>query len=362
MASDLRGWETDPLFAAAEVVQDSADRMETIYRLVLHESSLIEGDHPDSVVFSSLKLHRRDLLTAIETTKWQDILEDFDKAASLSIIKSNSCTREVLVARYMQFLEAIREQICEIEKNLDYASLRDSIADTSHDNLNTQDEDSLEFFLSGVKVNSIDHTERNVNDIKNGCYFGGFLDAAGVSCSAGSINEIVEEKMEDTGNFSMKGIEKGIHDATKLNKSIHAINGDWDLEASSSKSEILQRNKLEELIHKMNIFNFIGRLSSLYVSRVNRNCSMKLKDEEEELHSSPLNIFQRTKSHKARARRWSASALMRFQVLYSQMTTRIIHPSNHRYACMKRRPIQSIITMIFAALFLGVMVLQVSQM
>ncbi|CAM8952540.1 unnamed protein product [Rhodiola kirilowii] len=360
MASDLRGWESDPLFAAAEVVQDSADRMETIYRLVLHESSLIEGDHPDSVVFSSLKLHRRDLLTAIETTKWQ--LEDFDKAASLSIIKSNSCTREVLVARYMQFLEAIREQICEIEKNLDYASLRDSIADTSHDNLNTQDEDSLEFFLSGVKVNSIDHTERNVNDIKNGCYFGGFLDAAGVSCSAGSINEIVEEKMEDTGNFSMKGIEKGIHDATKLNKSIHAINGDWDLEASSSKSEILQRNKLEELIHKMNIFNFIGRLSSLYVSRVNRNCSMKLKDEEEERHSLSLNIFQRTKSHKARARRWSASALMRFQVLYSQMTTRIIHPSNHRYACMKRRPIQSIITMIFAALFLGVMVLQVSQM
>lgn len=49
-------------------------RMETIYRLVLHESSLIKGDHPDSTVVSSLKLHRRDLLTAVETTKWQVIV------------------------------------------------------------------------------------------------------------------------------------------------------------------------------------------------------------------------------------------------------------------------------------------------
>uniref|UniRef100_A0A7N0TGZ2 Syntaxin 6/10/61 N-terminal domain-containing protein n=2 Tax=Kalanchoe fedtschenkoi TaxID=63787 RepID=A0A7N0TGZ2_KALFE len=353
MASDLRGWETDPLFAAAEVVQDSADRMQTIYRLALHESSLIGGDHHDSNVVASLKLHQRDLVTAIETTKWQ--LEDFEKAASLSIIRSKLRTREILVARYRQFVEAIREQICQIEKNLDYSSLRDSIVDTSHVSLNTREEDNLALFLSGVMANPVN------NYTKDSCIVEGFLDATDASCSLASTNEIVEERTEDTGNIIMKGAANFIQDSSKRSKSSCAKNGDWDLEAFNSKCEISLRNKFKELINRMSIFfNFFGRLSSLYESRINRN-STRISKDEEQRHYPPLNIFQRTKSHHIHARKWSASALIRFQVLYSQLTTRIIHSSNHRYACM-RRPVQSMITLIVAALFFGVMVLHVSRM
>ncbi|KAF9598726.1 hypothetical protein IFM89_031394 [Coptis chinensis] len=65
MAGSFRQWESDPLFSAAEVVQDSADRMESIYRNLLHEQSLVEAES------TSLDYHRRDLATALGTTKWQ---------------------------------------------------------------------------------------------------------------------------------------------------------------------------------------------------------------------------------------------------------------------------------------------------
>uniref|UniRef100_A0A7N0TGP3 Syntaxin 6/10/61 N-terminal domain-containing protein n=1 Tax=Kalanchoe fedtschenkoi TaxID=63787 RepID=A0A7N0TGP3_KALFE len=249
MASDLRGWETDPLFAAAEVVQDSADRMQTIYRLALHESSLIGGDHHDSNVVASLKLHQRDLVTAIETTKWQ--LEDFEKAASLSIIRSKLRTREILVARYRQFVEAIREQICQIEKNLDYSSLRDSIVDTSHVSLNTREEDNLALFLSGVMANPVN------NYTKDSCIVEGFLDATDASCSLASTNEIVEERTEDTGNIIMKGAANFIQDSSKRSKSSCAKNG-YHPYMKAESIEILQeyqKMKNKGIIHHSTFFS-----------------------------------------------------------------------------------------------------------
>lgn len=67
----LHKWESDPLFSAAEVVQDSTDRMESVYRLLLHEQGLVHAEHPDSRLLTSVNYHRRDLATILETTKWQ---------------------------------------------------------------------------------------------------------------------------------------------------------------------------------------------------------------------------------------------------------------------------------------------------
>ncbi|XP_039128572.1 uncharacterized protein LOC120264776 isoform X2 [Dioscorea cayenensis subsp. rotundata] len=65
-------WEADPLFSAAEVVQDSADRMESVFQMLLHEQKLVQGESSDSKLLGQIQYHRRDLLTALETTKWQD--------------------------------------------------------------------------------------------------------------------------------------------------------------------------------------------------------------------------------------------------------------------------------------------------
>lgn len=74
MASSLHQWESDPLFAAAEVVQDSADRMESVFRLLLHELSLVQGDCPDLKLLVSIDCHKRDLATTLETAKWQVVV------------------------------------------------------------------------------------------------------------------------------------------------------------------------------------------------------------------------------------------------------------------------------------------------
>lgn len=78
MAKSFHAWESDPLFSAAEVVQDSADRMESAFRMLLHEQSLLQGDPSDTKLLSSIEYHRRDLATALGTTKWQ--LEDFESS------------------------------------------------------------------------------------------------------------------------------------------------------------------------------------------------------------------------------------------------------------------------------------------
>ena len=46
-------------------------RMESIFRLLLHDLSLLQGDHSDPKLLSAIDFHRRDLATILETTKWQ---------------------------------------------------------------------------------------------------------------------------------------------------------------------------------------------------------------------------------------------------------------------------------------------------
>lgn len=48
-----------------------AFRMESIFRLLLHEQSLVQVEHPDPKLLLSLDYHRRDLATTLETAKWQ---------------------------------------------------------------------------------------------------------------------------------------------------------------------------------------------------------------------------------------------------------------------------------------------------
>ncbi|XVF36384.1 hypothetical protein REPUB_Repub19eG0054100 [Reevesia pubescens] len=106
MASSFDRWEKDPFFYVAEEVQESADRMESTYRTWIHAKKDVSGTWD----FEEL---RRDLGTALGTTKWQ--LEQFERAAQSSYGGSSS---EDARARHREFIFAIEDQISKIEKSL----------------------------------------------------------------------------------------------------------------------------------------------------------------------------------------------------------------------------------------------------
>jgi len=70
MAEGFGRWESDPLFPAAECVQDSADRMEGVYRLLLHERKVMQDGISDAKFHAPIQ-YERDVITALGTTKWQ---------------------------------------------------------------------------------------------------------------------------------------------------------------------------------------------------------------------------------------------------------------------------------------------------
>lgn len=56
--------------------------MESVFRMLLHEQSLVQGDPSDQKLLTSIEYHRRDLATALGTTKWQVNMIKFSQEAS----------------------------------------------------------------------------------------------------------------------------------------------------------------------------------------------------------------------------------------------------------------------------------------
>lgn len=46
-------------------------RMESLFRLLLHEQSLVQSEHSGPRLHSSIEYHKRDLATILGTAKWQ---------------------------------------------------------------------------------------------------------------------------------------------------------------------------------------------------------------------------------------------------------------------------------------------------
>ncbi|KAI3447465.1 hypothetical protein Pfo_004130 [Paulownia fortunei] len=289
----MREWESDPLFAAAEVVQDSADRMESIFRLLLHEQSLVQGDHIDGKLLSSIEYHRRDLATTLETAKWQ--LEDFEREVNVSAIADKSQMKQNVIARHMQFIGAIREQIIHVEQSMN-TSVGSSLRNM---NLNEQDRDGLALFLSGGKPikHITDHESEDNNILRR------FLDPA---VSSSSKEDIDEKKAGETVNLNVKEIVYLDHNldlkdncpikmdlgpsssVQEANYGRYDEEGTWDLEANEAKGKsYLQKNKLRGYCGRMNIFGSLRNFLSTHRSRVSRSFTKRLKDGEEQ-RQSPL--------------------------------------------------------------------------
>uniref|UniRef100_A0A8R7P2A8 Syntaxin 6/10/61 N-terminal domain-containing protein n=1 Tax=Triticum urartu TaxID=4572 RepID=A0A8R7P2A8_TRIUA len=162
MAEGFGRWESDPLFPAAECVQDSADRMDGVYRLLLHEKKVIQDDTSDAKLHAPIQ-YERDVATALGTTKWQ--LEQFEREVNAAAFSDKSTSRENAILKFRQFIRAIAEQISEVEESLKTLRTDFSRTPKSPYSSSEQDGDGLASFLSGGNSHSHAYYSTDTNEI-----------------------------------------------------------------------------------------------------------------------------------------------------------------------------------------------------
>lgn len=351
MVSSFQQWESDPLFSAAEVVQDSADRMESIFHLLLHEQSLVRGEHPDKRLLTSIQYHRRDLETTLETARWQ--LEDFERAVDLSARKDNSYSKEAVILRHKQFIGAIREQIIHVDKSLEDLSTGNA-SKNSLVNLNRHEIDGLALFLSGgvPEQHSTDYKSEDSNLMRI------FLDPNTASSLNDINDEIVEQKTHDFDSIEENNVNYR-----------HNEDVSWDLEAYNTKgTSVFYKNKFREFRRKMNIFWFFCNLWT-YGTRVGGSFSKRWKDGEEQnpsssyrdvSHSVKGNYSQMRSSGYVSIRRLCSKLFSKFMLFHSLLVScwaKYQKFSNH--VQVNRQFIQLVSAIIITLLLVGVLIKQI---
>ncbi|KAK2999203.1 hypothetical protein RJ639_022782 [Escallonia herrerae] len=137
MATHFDRWEKDPFFSAAEEVQESADRMESTYRTWIHAVK-------DSLSAWNSDELRRDLHTALGTTKWQ--LEEFERAVRSSY---SSSSVEDAKDRHRDFIIAMESQISKVESSLQKSAVSAGKPPLPWVRLDEGESKELALFLSG---------------------------------------------------------------------------------------------------------------------------------------------------------------------------------------------------------------------
>ncbi|KAJ0250851.1 hypothetical protein HA466_0132760 [Hirschfeldia incana] len=133
-------WQKDVFFSAAEEVQQSADTMESAYRMWIKERRegarvSVESDHLCN-----------ELQAALSTAKWQ--LEEFERAVRLS--HEHCCRDDTTLARHKQFVSAIENHIHRVQSALS----ENGEQPLRWMDLNKEERDDLAMFLSGSSQTS----------------------------------------------------------------------------------------------------------------------------------------------------------------------------------------------------------------
>lgn len=142
MTRNFHRWEVDPFFSAAEEVQDSADRLESVYRTWIHAKSVTDD-------ISAIEFHRRELSTALGTAKWQ--LEEFERAVSYVIIDDSDLAGDDAPTRHKHFVGALQNQISSIETALSSSEDCRDLKPHQVVKLGEKEKDDLELFLCGSR-------------------------------------------------------------------------------------------------------------------------------------------------------------------------------------------------------------------
>ncbi|CAL9203479.1 unnamed protein product [Musa hybrid cultivar] len=133
-------WQKDAFFSAAEAVQESADIMESTYRMWTRNRRNGFGLEASDELSTELQ-------TALGTAKWQ--LEEFEKAVRASHGNYSSQENNT-IDRHWQFVAAIRNQILLVEKELNHSLIVEGKRPLRWVQLNDDERDDLAVFLSGV--------------------------------------------------------------------------------------------------------------------------------------------------------------------------------------------------------------------
>ncbi|XP_037425917.1 uncharacterized protein LOC119291285 [Triticum dicoccoides] len=141
MATSFDRWEKDPFFLAAEEVQESADRMESVYKIWVQERSGGGSALGGEVGAAEL---RRELHTALGTAKWQ--LDELERAirSNDEVVSAGKDTR----ALHSNFVAAIGYRILEVENNLNASNVAEGRGTLSWIHLDESERDDLAAFLS----------------------------------------------------------------------------------------------------------------------------------------------------------------------------------------------------------------------
>lgn len=183
MATHFDRWEKDPFFSAAEEVQESADRMESLYR------TWIQFAKDKTKVWNSEEL-RRDLKTALGTTKWQ--LEEFERAVKSSYPNSSADDAE---HRHSEFVVAIDCQIKKVERTLNESAISQGKPPSPWVRLDEGERDELALFLSGNRKEQ-QKEKGGLGDV-NEEKFVGHRRTASASADIGSWNIAVSDDALD---------------------------------------------------------------------------------------------------------------------------------------------------------------------
>lgn len=130
-------WQRDAFFSAAEEVQESADILESAYRLWIRQKK-------EGLSSNELDELRREVQTALGTAKWQ--LEEFERAVNISY---GNCRDQSRIARHQQFVVAIESQISQVEYTLRETLNEEGKQPFQWVNLDEGERDDLAMFLSG---------------------------------------------------------------------------------------------------------------------------------------------------------------------------------------------------------------------
>ncbi|XP_022717279.1 uncharacterized protein LOC111275853 isoform X2 [Durio zibethinus] len=257
MASSLDRWEKDPFFSVAEEVQESADRMESTYRTWIHAKKDVSGTWN----FEEL---RRDLCTALGTTKWQ--LEEFERAVQSSYSGSSS---EDAIDRHREFIVAIEDQISKIEKSLQESALSEGKASMPWLRLDECECDELALFLSGPSVSGDKKIPPNIRGRYNEIP-GGINKESVPDCSKNS-NQSVEWSSSESKGEKSRG-----HRRTA---SASADIGVWKIEITD---DVLRQNSSNGQLsippRKVPSFSgFLNSMESVAKLKWSKNCFRKWK-------------------------------------------------------------------------------------
>ncbi|XP_010438200.1 PREDICTED: uncharacterized protein LOC104721833 [Camelina sativa] len=152
VANSFDLWQKDVFFSAAEEVQESADIMESSYRLWIKEKR--QGPR---VSLDSDELCK-ELQAALSTAKWQ--LEEFERAVRLS---HGNCRDDTTLTRHKQFVTAIENQIYRVESSLQEALSENGKQPLRWVDLNKEERDDLAMFLSGSSQTSDSLNSDSIN-------------------------------------------------------------------------------------------------------------------------------------------------------------------------------------------------------